>query len=83
MSTITDKQLAESERLLAELEHFVNISAIGSLIARLKVAEQDAARWRFVKDKQTFIWLMQDWFPSSEEFTDVNSIIDNAMANQK
>jgi len=79
MSTITDKQLAESERLLADLDQFVNIGAIGSLIARLREAEQDAARWRFVKDKQTFIWLIQDWFPSSEEFTDVNSIIDTAM----
>ena len=40
---------------------------------------QNAERYQWLRDKQTFIWLIQDWFPSDAEFTDVDAEIDAAM----
>lgn len=48
-------------------------------LAEIESLRKDAERWRFVSDKQTFIWLVQDWFPSNAVFTDVDVVIDAAM----
>ena len=44
--SISDEQLADSERLIADLEQFVCIGSIAALIARLRAAEADAKRYR-------------------------------------
>lgn len=48
---ISDEQLADSERLIADLEQFVCIGSIAALIARLRVAETDAKRYRWLRGK--------------------------------
>ncbi|MCX5511308.1 hypothetical protein [Pseudomonas sp. BJa3] len=44
---------------------------------------QDAQRYRWLREKQTFIWLIQDWFPSDAVLTDVDAEIDAAMAKER
>jgi hypothetical protein len=46
VQSISDEQLADSERLIADLEQFVCIGSIAALIARLRAAEADAKRYR-------------------------------------
>lgn len=41
---------------------------------------KDAGRYQWLRDKQTFIWMIQDWFPGKSEFTDVDAEIDAAMS---
>lgn len=45
----------------------------------LEAKSKNAERYQWLRDKQTFIWLIQDWFPSDAEFTDVDAEIDAAM----
>lgn len=47
--------------------------------AENEALRKDAERYEWLRDKQTFIWLIQDWFPSDAEFTDVDAEIDAAM----
>lgn len=49
--SISDEQLADSERLIADLEQFVCIGSIAALIARLRAAEADAKRYRWLRDQ--------------------------------
>jgi hypothetical protein len=44
-----------------------------------QAAERNAARYLWLRDKPTFIWLIQDWFTSGAEFTDVDAVIDAAI----
>ena len=44
-----------------------------------QAAEIGAARYRWLRDKPTFIWLIQDWFTNGSEFTDVDAVIDAAI----
>ncbi|MDV5861357.1 hypothetical protein QM298_10600 [Pseudomonas mendocina] len=51
VQSISDDQLADSERLIADLERFVCIGSIGALIARLRAAEADAKRYQYLKSR--------------------------------
>ena len=51
VQSISDEQLADSERLIADLEQFVCIGSIAALISRLRAAEADAKRYRWLRDK--------------------------------
>lgn len=44
---------------------------------------KDAERYRWLRVKQTFIWLIQDWFPKNNVLTDVDAEIDAAMGKGK
>lgn len=44
---------------------------------------KDAERYRWLRNKQTFIWLIQDWFPDKNSITDVDASIDAAMELDK
>lgn len=86
--SITDEQLAELERAaLAKksegflLVHNLSCNDMLALITRLRAAEADAARYRWLRDKPTFIWLIQDWQPSGSDFIDPDTAIDKAMAH--
>lgn len=54
--------------------------AVADLSEKLEQYRKDAERWRYVRDKQTFIWLVQEWFKPSSAFIDVDSLIDQAKA---
>lgn len=43
---------------------------------------KDADRYRWLRVKQTFIWLIQDWFPRNNVLTDVDAEIDAAMGKE-
>lgn len=43
---------------------------------------KDADRYRWLRVKQTFIWLIQDWLPSNAVLTDVDAEIDAAMSKR-
>lgn len=58
--SISDEQLADSERLIADLEQFVCIGSIAALIARLRAAEADAKRYRWLRDNDQFDPQSQD-----------------------
>lgn len=49
---------------------------------QLSALRKAADRYTWLRDKQTFIWLIQDWFPGAE-FTDVDAEIDAAMAKER
>jgi hypothetical protein len=51
-------------------------------VAQAKALCKEAARYRWLRNKQTFIWLIQDWFPGKAEFTDVDAEIDAAMSKE-
>lgn len=70
------RQSADARAELAGLR--TGYDAQNQVIADLR---KDAERYRWLRDKQTFIWLIQDWFPGAE-FTDVNAEIDAAMAKE-
>lgn len=63
LAQLAEKRAEERDQLKAENE----------------ALRKDAERYRWLRDKQTFIWLIQDWFPGAE-FTDVGAEIDAAMA---
>lgn len=87
--------IAEIERLEKFEDWFVRLDqAEQSLSASFKAERdqlkaenealiQDAQRYRWLRKKQTFIWLIQDWFPSDAVLTDVNAEIDAAMAKER
>ncbi|OKO50341.1 hypothetical protein [Pseudomonas sp. BTN1] len=52
---------------------------VDRLKAENEALRKGAGRYEWLRDKQTFIWLIQDWFPSDAEFTDVDAVIDAAM----
>lgn len=69
---------AERDQLRAELAGLrTGFDAQNEVIAGLR---KDGERYQWLRVKQTFIWLIQDWFPSDAEFTDVDAEIDAAMA---
>jgi len=87
--------LTEIERLEKFEDWFVRLDqAEQSLSASFK-AERDqlkaenedlrkhAERYRWLREKQTFIWLIQDWFPSDAVLTDVDAEIDAAMVKER
>lgn len=52
--SITDEQIADSERLMAELERVAgNLPSVRALITRLREAEKDAARYRFLRSDES------------------------------
>lgn len=65
LAQLAEKRAEERDQLKAENE----------------ALRKDAERYRWLRDKQTFIWLIQDWFPGAE-FTDVGAEIDAAMAKE-
>ena len=50
--------------------------------AEAEALRKDAERYRWVRVKQTFIWLIQDWFPKDNVLTDVDAEIDAAMSKE-
>lgn len=52
------------------------------LKAENEALRKDAQRYRWLRDKQTFIWLIQDWFPGEAMLTNVDADIDAAMAKE-
>lgn len=50
------------------------------LKAENEALRKDAERYRWLRNKQTFIWLIQDWFPGEAMLTNVDADIDAAMA---
>lgn len=52
------------------------------LKAENEALRKDAGRYRWLRDKQTFIWLIQDWFPGEAMLTNVDADIDAAMAKE-
>lgn len=87
--------LAEIERLDRESQNLSNQVGKGDrerrafraerdqLKAENKALRKDAERYRWLRDKQTFIWLMQDWFPGEAMLTNVDADIDAAMAKEE
>lgn len=74
--------LAENERLAAfEGAYTTACNVRNRLIKENEALRQNAERYEWLRDKQTFIWLIQDWFPSDAEFTDVDAEIDAAMCS--
>ena len=65
------------------LDEFLGDKTMGEvaleLLAENEALRKGAGRYEWLRDKQTFIWLIQDWFPSDAEFTDVDAVIDAAM----
>ncbi|WP_278929605.1 hypothetical protein [Pseudomonas qingdaonensis] len=55
---------------------------IDQLKADNEALRKDAQRYRWLRDKQTFIWLIQDWFPGEAMLTNVDADIDAAMAKE-
>lgn len=49
---------------------------------QLSALRKAADRYTWLRNKQTFIWLIQDWFPGAE-LTDVDAEIDAAMAKER
>ena len=72
---------ADNEALRAKLENPdpILIQCLDAAIAEQEQLKRCAGRYEWLRDKQTFIWLIQDWFPSDAEFTDVDAVIDAAM----
>lgn len=59
-----------------------NPETIKALLAEREELKRDAERYRFIKDKQTFIWLVSDWFPTKEsDQIDVDAAIDAARSS--
>lgn len=88
--------LNEIERLETSSLHINDAVAISAMADAESLAEQCRAlqaeneslrsaadRYTWLRDKQTFIWLIQEWFPSSSTFTDVDAEIDAAMAKER
>lgn len=57
-------------------------SDIDQLKAENEALRKDAQRYLWLRDKQTFIWLIQDWFPGEAMLTNVDADIDAAMAKE-
>lgn len=55
---------------------------IDQLKAENEALRKYAERYRWLRDKQTFIWLIQDWFPGEAMLTNVDADIDAAMAKE-
>ncbi|WP_339503987.1 hypothetical protein [Pseudomonas sp. RL_105y_Pfl2_101] len=53
---------------------------VQGLKAENEVLRRSADRYQWLRDKQTFIWLIQDWFPKDNVLTDVDAEIDAAMS---
>lgn len=68
---------AERDQLKAENETL--IAAAQALRDEWRKDQADAERYRWLRVKQTFIWLIQDWFPKNNVLTDVDAEIDAAM----
>ncbi|WKL65488.1 hypothetical protein Q1Z72_19565 [Pseudomonas qingdaonensis] len=87
---------ADVRGLLAEIERIELISRIScnhdgfkavlderdQLKTENEALRKDAERYRWLRDKQTFIWLIQDWFPGEAMLTNVDADIDAAMAKE-
>lgn len=70
---------ASSQDLRARGELMIQVD---ELKVENEALRKDALRYRWLRDKQTFIWLIQDWFPSDAAFTDVDGEISAAMAKE-
>ncbi|QIB08968.1 hypothetical protein GZ982_30195 (plasmid) [Pseudomonas fluorescens] len=79
---------ADIDALVRELDVLLNgegaapQAKLCDLVAQVKrglsAVRKNADRYLWLREKQTFIWLIQDWFPSDAEFTDVDAVIDAA-----
>lgn len=70
---------ASSQDLRARGELMIQVD---ELKAENEALRKDAERYRWLRDKQTFIWLIQDWFPGEAMLTNVDADIDAAMAKE-
>ncbi|KTC25449.1 hypothetical protein AO392_14590 [Pseudomonas putida] len=70
---------ASSQDLRARGELMIQVD---ELKAENETLRKDAQRYRWLRDKQTFIWLIQDWFPGEAMLTNVDADIDAAMAKE-
>lgn len=72
--------LAEIERIIPFEEAYATACHVRNrLIRENEALRKDAERYRWLRDKQTFIWLIQDWFPGEAMLTNVDADIDAAM----
>lgn len=75
--------LAEIDRLVPFEEAYATACSVRNrLIRESEALLKDAERYRWLRDKQTFIWLIQDWFPGEAMLTNVDADIDAAMAKE-
>lgn len=91
VSVPSDTALRRAAKFLAGIDNGCNeVKTLRALVANaqedavsvpreLEVLKKDAERWRFVREKQTFIWLVQDWIPFDAEFTDVEAAVESVM----
>ncbi|MCK1783463.1 hypothetical protein L9Z73_03520 [Pseudomonas sp. TNT11] len=70
---------ARSERDQLKAENEALVAAAQALRDEWRKDQADAERYRWLRVKQTFIWLIQDWFPRNNVLTDVDAEIDGAM----
>lgn len=82
-----DELKAENETLRTQAQdalsgqlHLINERDL--LVLEVEELRKDAERYRWLRDKQTFIWLIQDWFPGEAMLTNVDADIDAAMAKE-
>lgn len=78
---------ADWKRNTEALDEFLGDKTMGEvaleLLAENEALRKGAGRYEWLRDKQTFIWLIQDWFPGDAEFTDVDAVIDAAMGKEE
>ena len=89
--SITDEQISEIERFANFGGDYLKVknSAVTGLLARLRAAEKDAARYRFIKDECDRRWdiMYQDVeiiVPAQnfDDCDDLDGLVDAAMGQQ-
>ncbi|MDF2792282.1 MAG: hypothetical protein K0S85_35 [Pseudomonas orientalis] len=84
---------SDIDQLVRELDVLLNgegaapQAKLCDLVAQVRrnpsAVRKNSDRYLWLRKKQTFIWLIQDWFPSDAEVTDVDAVIDAAMIEGK
>lgn len=80
-----------TDDLIAELDLDVEIATelcmpavlvdpghLKAILAERAELKRDAERYRWLRGKQTFIWMIRDWFPVDADLIDVDAEIDAA-----
>lgn len=88
--SITDEQLAELERDAEQGMAPASVSVFRALIARLRAAEKDAARYRWLRERAGVfpedcktIWVLMDGCSMTDlERQETDQAIDTAMEQQ-
>ena len=75
LALITDNERLERNRDMWKVQ-------VERQAEEMTALRKDADRYRWLRVKQTFIWLIQDWLPSNAVLTDVDAEIDSAMSKR-